>query len=304
VIFYNGASGGLGRYMHGIARDLKVDTHILETRLEDSDMLPAELQRAREESPVLRDVTLLQLAAMVSVPECEHDPELAYQINVTDTLSYVDAFLSWAENENVRARVIYVSTGHVYAENKGHNLKEGDPVGPRSIYAKTKLEAELQLQKLAMHNDVPLTIARVFGLLAPAQPPHYVLPSLIKRVRENNLAAVPGLHNVRDYLDARDVCQGLLSLCQLEKAYKGILNLCSERKTEIADLLKEIIKQSVPADKQQQVLDGISAGETRPDDISYIVGSRQQFDTVMGASLKMRPLAVTIHDALIGAKNS
>src|SRR5439155_15956129 len=127
-------------------------------------------------------------------------------------------------------RVVYVSSGHVYAAAQpGIRLTEHHPVAPRTVYARTKLAAEQALAERARARGCALIIARVFGLIAPRQPAHYVLPGLIRRVSEGRLEGVPGLSYYRDYLDSRDVCDVLIALAAQAGAEPTVVNVCSGR---------------------------------------------------------------------------
>ena len=147
--------------------------------------------------------------------------------------------------QTVRLKVVYASTGHVYAAPApGSRLSEDADTNPRSVYAETKLSAERELSRLCRTHKVPLLVGRVFGLLAPHQAPHYLLPALIERVRTRNVNAIPGLDFVRDYLDARDVCNDLLKLAESpwpQGLY--VTNVCSGEAVSIRDLLGRLSMQ-------------------------------------------------------------
>lgn len=299
AVFYNGASGSLGRYLPEASKRLGIEAIPITSRLEDTAELTRELFDKLPDLYPGGSATLIQLAAFVSVPDCEKDPVRARKTNVVDTVATVEAFTEAARREKLVPKIIYVSTGHIYAPKEGR-LSETDAVKPRSVYASTKLEAEKELTELCARKKTPLIIARVFGLIAPLQPSHYVLQSIIRRAREKNLSGVPGLSNLRDYLDSRDVCMTLLRLAELEGPVAGepeILNVCSGEGVEIAYLLETALELIHPREFDT-LCDAITEGQARPDDIPEIIGDPTKIERILGRSPKTIPVAQTIRDAI------
>ena len=298
LILYNGASGGLGRYLAGPLRDAGVRAHTLTARLEDQAGMRAELSRL-EPSPT---VTFIHLAARVSVPACEADPQGAYVTNVTLAHATVATVLDWGARHHVSVRVIYVSSGHVYAaQAEGTRLSEDAPTLPRSIYAQTKLAAEEDLLGLASVRSVPLIAVRVFGLLSPGQAPHYVLPALIQRAKTGSLARIPGLDVARDYLDARDVCEDLWLLASADWPRDvSTVNVCSGRPIRIRDLLKIVLREISP-DHADALAERATAAPGRPDDVRWLVGDPGRFLALTGRAPARIALATTVADAVRSA---
>src|SRR5277367_6687006 len=113
MILYNGQSGSLGRYFSGALEARQLQGVALRSRLEDRAGLRTELLQTR--LPPGETVILVQMAARVSVALCQKDPDAAHKTNVTDTMAIVSDFLDWAHLAKLKPRVVYVSTGHVYA---------------------------------------------------------------------------------------------------------------------------------------------------------------------------------------------
>jgi GDP-4-dehydro-6-deoxy-D-mannose reductase len=300
MILFNGVSGGLGRYFAAAASALGLDAFALKARLEDRDSTREELRRALATRPSDRPVTLVHMAAIVSVPACEKDPSAAEQTNVTDTVALVRDFLDALRVAGREARVLYVSSGHVYAaQPPGVRINEEADLAPRSVYARTKLSAERALAKVALADNAPLIVARVFGLLAPGQPANYVLPAMIRRVRQRDLHNVPGVSCVRDYLDARDVCRLLARLCKLPPRTE-IVNVCSGVGVTIREVLEEIMRTIAPAEASALAAE-LTEAPARPDDVPSIVGDPSRLTALLGEAPRQIPLARTVADAVEGA---
>src|SRR5207245_2787728 len=110
---------------------------------------------------------------------------------------------------------------------------------------------------------------RIFGLVAPRQAAHYVLPSIIRRVQEENLSGIPGLNFYRDYLDSRDVCQILLKLCLSSSSY-DIVNVCSGREVSIRNIVEEVIQALKPRE-EVRLRSTMTEAPGRSDDVPWIV---------------------------------
>jgi GDP-4-dehydro-6-deoxy-D-mannose reductase len=296
MILYNGENGSLGRYLAGALTTARVAGRALKARLEDAAGLDAELASIEIDRPM--PVCLVQMAARVSVPECERDPDTAHRINVESTARTVHDFIAWAKARGHAPSVIYVSSGHIYAASPSRaRIRESDPLAPRSVYAKTKAAAEAALHGVARELGAPLVVARVFGLIAPAQPPHYVLPGLIRRGQNLELSSVPGADGVRDYLDARDVASVLVELARRLARAESVpetLNVCSGQGVTIRAVLEEVLR-ALGAQSNAS----ITAAPGRPDDIPYIVGDPSALERLIGRAARQIGLEETVRDALV-----
>lgn len=298
MIIYNGATGGIGRYLGKSIGAGQEAPYPLRSRMEDRAGLIAELAPL---NPV-GQVTFIHLAARVSVPACESDPTGAFRTNVALARATAATVLDWASLRGLVARVVYVSSGHVYAaQADGSRLAEDAPTNPRSVYARTKLEAEEDLRQLCATTGAPLLIARVFGLLGPGQAAHYVLPSLIERARTRQLDAIPGLDFTRDYLDARDVCSALALLASMPWPVGDVtVNICSGEPVTIRELLRQILVRVDPT-HADELHRQASTAPGREDDIRWLVGDPTRFTELTSESPMRIPLDTTVADAVRAA---
>lgn len=294
MILCNGASGGIGRYLGAESKRLGLEFSPVWARLEDGPGFDAELRSIHASGAI----TFIHLAGMVSVPACEADPVAAYRTNVALATSTVSAILDWAERRDILARVIYVSSGHVY-DAQAHRMRVGEAgrTAPRSVYARTKLDAEHALAEIAEVRQVPLLIARVFGLVGPDQAPNYVLPGLIGRVVEGRVDLIPGLDYTRDYLDARDVCAdlGLLAMSPWKERV-NVVNVCSGVGVTIRTLL-HVIASTVDPAGTDGLMGRATPGPGRADDIDWLVGDPRRFVEWTGSAPRRISLETSVADA-------
>lgn len=98
------------------------------------------------------DVVLL--AALVGDPICRHYPELAFQINQSGTLQFVDRL-----NDYNVGRFIFMSTCSNYGlRDSNVEATEESELNPRSLYAETKVHVEQRL--LGQARDFSVTVLR------------------------------------------------------------------------------------------------------------------------------------------------
>jgi dTDP-4-dehydrorhamnose reductase len=95
-------------------------------------------------------------AAWTSVDGCEEDPDTAYRVNSLGTRNVCEAA------QEVGARVIFVSTDHVFSGEKKSPYDEFDEPDPRSIYGRSKLWGERSVLSLGPRNVIVRT-SRLFG---------------------------------------------------------------------------------------------------------------------------------------------
>lgn len=105
---------------------------------------------------------VVHLAALVGEPACKIDPELTRQINTASTLRLAQE----AKKRGV-ARFIFSSTCSNYGvSSPDEKASENSPLNPLSLYAETKIAAEMQLLSLSddTFSVTVLRLATLFGL--------------------------------------------------------------------------------------------------------------------------------------------
>lgn len=310
MIFYDGSTGSLGRSFASALTAHTTHGAALCARLEDNAAFAAELEwQASKDLPLGGRangdgnggdpvVHLVQMAARVPIPSCEADPAAAHHINVTQVRARVSRFVAWARQQRLTPRVLFVSSGHVYAAPApGVRLNEASSTGPRSVYARSKLAAEETLQAFQQQEGFSLLIVRLFGLIAPVQPASYMLQGMLARAREGKLGHIPGLSYARDLLDARDVCTTLVRLSTVDWPADGVLNLCSGTPTHVRDVVAEVVRQLRP-EVSASLLSELGEAPGRADDVPWIVGDPRRLELLLGGPVQRISLAQTIHDAI------
>lgn len=140
--FITGGSGLLGRRIATVADD--EDEIILSYNSNSiKNGIKCDITNKQDVDKVIskqKPDVIIHAAAMTNVDLCEDRIDDAYNINANATGYLAEA----AENNN--SKIIYVSTDFVFDGLEG-KYKETDKVNPLGIYAKSKYEGEVQLQK-------------------------------------------------------------------------------------------------------------------------------------------------------------
>ncbi len=297
LFLINGIPGSLGTPLKSRLEQAGIPVHVIQARLEDQAGTRQELESVTIPPSVDR-LVLVPLAAITSVPDCEKNPDVCWKTNVTDTAALAVEVARLAKQKSLEFFCVGVSSSHVYQEApKPHHLTETDATLPRSQYGRSKLGMEVALASMAKQAGFRLAILRIFGILAVEQPPHFLLPGLIRRLRERNFQGVPGLDFYRDYLDARDVIEVLVRFAEkfsTGAVDDGIYNVCSADPIRIGDLLSGLVRLM---GENPEAL-GISSGAARADDIPWMVGDHEKLAAVIGRdSIRSIPIEQTLREA-------
>tara|TARA_B100002019_G_scaffold271770_1_gene266455 strand:+ start:122 stop:985 length:864 start_codon:yes stop_codon:yes gene_type:complete len=247
-ILLTGASGRLGRF---IVSAINKDSHelVVVTRkpmaseenarpyivdFGDTTALRSVFQKERPD-------VVIHLAAITG-SVCEQDNDLAYSINVDLTKRLAEL----ARDYEV-SRFIFASTAAVYNQQNLSPTDEYTNIDPLSVYGKTKLAAEKELELVAQDasNKTSFTSLRIFNVYGPGFD-----QSLINRLlnsTEKHPVELIGLENFyRDYIYVKEVARAMLQRAtQKVTALYSVYNIASGVATsnkELLDTLRTIKK--------------------------------------------------------------
>ncbi len=110
------------------------------------------LDAFREHEPEV----VFHAAALTAVDDCEEDPDLAYRINALGTRNVCEAA------QRTGARIIYISTDHVFPGTKTEPYDEFDDPDPKNVYGRSKLWGERSVLRLGPRHAI-IRSSRLFG---------------------------------------------------------------------------------------------------------------------------------------------
>ena len=179
--------------------------------------------------------TVIWLAALVGDPACAINPKLTMRMNV-------DSVKNLAENFD--GRIIFPSTCSVYGAQNGL-LTENSPIGPLSLYAESKLQAEKILVE-SRNSPLIFRLGTLFGIsdqFARLRVDLVLNVLTIRAVLEGNMSVFGG-EQFRPLLHVRDVASAAIP--HISTLNSGIYNLHTENITvlELAKRIQQIVPES------------------------------------------------------------
>jgi UDP-glucose 4-epimerase len=230
-----------------------------------SDLEAAERALTSAAADLGRAATVFHLAGFANASVCRADPPGAFAANVTATANILEACRLVGIS-----RVVFPSTALVYALPGRLPLDEHAPLGPRSIYAASKIAAEALLAGYAADYNFSVDIARLGNVYGPGGPAESVASTLLRQVLGDGHVHLRTLAPVRDFIHRDDVAEGLVRLAEAgSDPGLRIFNLSSGVPTSIAqlaDLAGRAVGNATPAIETEP-------GTRREDQIALDVSS-------------------------------
>ena len=138
-IIVTGCNGQLGRAINQLYTGNTEYEFVNTDVFEGQGITPLDITNVDQVLALAREVkpyAIINCAAHTNVDKCETDIDNAYKINAIGPRN-----LSIAAAET-GAKLMHVSTDYVFPGNENKALTEFDPVGPVSMYGRTKLAGE------------------------------------------------------------------------------------------------------------------------------------------------------------------
>lgn len=182
------------------------------------------------------------LAARVSVPESMLYPREYNAVNVTGTVSLMEAM----RDVGVR-RVVFISSGAVYGDQEAQPLQEDIPPKPHSPYAVSKLASEYYVRTIGALWEIETVSLRVFNAYGPGQhlpashPP--VIPYFLHQaMRRGTLVVHSEGVQTRDYVFLDDVLSAMIAAATAPNINHTIINVGSGTETSIRELVRLVLE--------------------------------------------------------------
>lgn len=179
---------------------------------------------------------IVHLAAIVSAPACENDPNLAITTNIEGTENIT---------KNLRAdqKLVYASTGSCYGAVANGMCTEETPLNPLSLYGTSKRDAE---QLVIKANGVGLRLATIFGI-SPRLRLDLMINTLVHRALTGQRIEVYETHFKRTFLHVRDVARAFLFAIENYDKMKGdVFNVGGDEMNYTKEQIFNIIKELFP----------------------------------------------------------
>jgi len=190
---------------------------------------------------LLQDVDCVyHLAARVIVPESVLYPREYNLVNVGGTVTLMEAM----RDVGVK-RVILISSGTIYGNQRNQPMKESCRPNPRSPYAVSKLSAEYYVRTIGDLWGIETVCLRVFNAYGPGQPlpPSHppVIPYCLRQAMDNGTIVIHGNgEQTRDYVFIEDVVAAMIAASFAEKINRLVINVGSGKETSVNEIVKTV----------------------------------------------------------------
>ena len=182
------------------------------------------------------------LAARVLVPESVLYPREYNQVNVGGTVTLMEAM----RDVGVR-RVVFISSGAIYGEQKVQPVHEDALPNPFTPYAVSKLAAEYYIRTIGRLWGIETVCLRVFNAYGPGQhlPPVHapVIPNFLRQAYLNGTLVVGGDGSqTRDYVYVDDVVNAMVAAASAPNIDNLIINVGSGVDTSVRELMRMVLE--------------------------------------------------------------
>ena len=192
---------------------------------------------------LLQDVDCVyHLAARVIVPESVLYPREYNTVNVGGTVTLMEAM----RDVGVR-RVVFISSGTIYGNQKTQPLRESNQPNPRSPYAVSKLSAEYYIRTIGSLWQIETVCLRVFNAYGPNQRLPLtnapVIPYCLRQAFDNGTIVIHGDGGqTRDYVYIDDVVDAMRKAATTPNINRLIINVGSGEDTSVNDVVKKVLE--------------------------------------------------------------
>ena len=182
---------------------------------------------------------IIPLAALVGMPACKANPELAVDVN----FKHIDNIVKVLRDDQ---KLIIPNTNSQYGSSDTI-ITEDSPFKPLSLYAKTKCDAEDSV--LSNGNGIVLRLATVFGVSPRMRQDLLVNDFVYKSITDGYLVLFEA-HFKRNYIHVQDIAQTFRFMIENYDRCKGQafnvgLSTANLSKLELAVKIKEHVPNLV-----------------------------------------------------------
>lgn len=225
----------------------------------------------------LKDVrAVIHLAGLAAVGQSFDQP----QRFMTENGVMVHNVLAHAARDEMKGRIVAISTGALYDPNQSLPLNEDSKTNPNSPYAVGKLMSEDVVRYHRMRG-VDAVIARPFNHIGPGQGPGFLLPDLLEQLRaakETGTLLVGNIKTKRDYTDVRDIARAYAELALAPSLEHDTYNICSGKSLSGETILAHLQEITGIEDVKVEV----DPARIRPNDIEDIYGDVSRLNKELG----------------------
>lgn len=178
---------------------------------------------------------VIHMAAISDYLSSTEKKNETFQINMQGTINMIELFNKYCES----ALFIYTSSCKVYGQTNEMPITEKALVNPLTVVGKTKCIAE-KIIDFYIQSGNKYLIVRPFNIFGGNQKESFLIPTLIKQLKQSNILKLGNIYDKRDYIYVKDVASAIVSCIENRNhlsAYE-CLNIGSGRSCSVEDILK------------------------------------------------------------------
>jgi GDP-4-dehydro-6-deoxy-D-mannose reductase len=242
---------------------------------------------------------VVHLAGIAFAPEANASPVRAFEINALGALRLLAELHA---SHGTQPRVLIVGSAEEYGaqDATAYPIGESAPLRPLTPYAAAKAAQEMIALQMHRSTGMHVLCTRSFNHSGVGHGDSYLLPTLVRRVRElprtGGTLRIGNGDVLRDYTHVADVVDAYLLL--LEKGIPGeVYNVCSGHGVRVRELADRVLRRT-----------GVTASITtdeqllRPIDVPILVGDNSKLCAATGWS-PSRSIDDIIDDLIHAAAN-
>ncbi|MDO8500602.1 MAG: NAD-dependent epimerase/dehydratase family protein [Gemmatimonadaceae bacterium] len=224
-VLVTGAAGFIGG---ALCRRLKRSGHeVFELTSEHGDIARRETLAG---APAARHV--FHLAGRTFVPDSWLDPAGFQRTNVLGTANVLEYCRTHG------ARLTFVSA-YLYGAPERLPVSEDVIPRPNNPYALSKYLAEQSCAFYASCYGTSVTVIRPFNIFGPGQPDIFLIPQIIRQIREKRAIRVSDLAPRRDFVYLDDFVDALVRTLNFASGYQ-VINIGSGRSLSVRDVIETV----------------------------------------------------------------
>jgi nucleoside-diphosphate-sugar epimerase len=178
--------------------------------------------------------------AGLSPAQCASDQLThAYEINTRGAVQVIDACYRAGVS-----RLVHVSTAQVYGVPRALPVGEDHPAVPLSVYAASKLAAEVALQGVSRRGGVVCDVARLSNVYGGLSDPGTVIGRALSQAALGQAITLDDLAPVRDFLHEDDAVAALIALacCDADGVDYRVMNVSSGHGVSIGEMAQTLAR--------------------------------------------------------------
>jgi len=282
-VVVTGVNGFVGRHLArelnneglsviGVERGSKADAEISDIV---KDYHQVDLTEKWPDIPNVKAV--IHLAGLAAIGSSFEDP----QKYIDTSSSMVTNLCEYYLKQDVKPRIVIVSSGAIYDPNQPMPINEDGLIGFASPYAVSKVLVENQVAYYR-NRGLDCVVVRPFNHLGPGQNTGFILPDFYDRLsslkKGENTIGTGNIETRRDYTDVRDIVRayGRIALALVLKY--GVYNICSGNSLSGVEIFNEL-KNAMNLPNVEYKID---QSLVRPTDNKNIVGDASRLRDELG----------------------